>query len=212
MPYTPEFQKLKSRLRELKINMLPKKFSPTGDYNNRIQDRARGYRLLVHAEIEAYLEDVSRIVVNKKINEWKKNRIPSRILISFIACYHSGWVEYDEVHNEEITKLAKSRKNIKEIIEEVIDHAQQQYMNNIMTNHGVRKNNLKKIIIPLGIDMTDLDQTWLNDLDDFGKKRGDLAHKSKSTQSSIDPKVEYNRISNILEGLKELDKKIYEIL
>ena len=42
--------------------MLPEKFSPTGDYSDRQLDRARGFRLLAHAEIEAFLEDIGAII------------------------------------------------------------------------------------------------------------------------------------------------------
>lgn len=60
MAPSKRFIELKGRLVELRQNLLPVKFSATGDYTDIQMDHARGYRLLAHAEIESYLEDVSR--------------------------------------------------------------------------------------------------------------------------------------------------------
>ena len=85
MRLSNRFKELRSRLRELRLHLLPASFSPTGDYTDRQQDRARGYRLLVHAEIESYLEDVSRETVTQAIRDWKKSNKPSNIIVSFLA-------------------------------------------------------------------------------------------------------------------------------
>src|SRR5690554_4327391 len=114
MPVSTRFKEMRTRLKELRRHLLPAKFSPTGEYSDRQLDRARGYRLLVHAEIESYLEDVAREVATKAIQEWSNNKKPSTILLSFLASYHSGWDTNDERTNDEIIKLAKSRTRIKE--------------------------------------------------------------------------------------------------
>jgi hypothetical protein len=147
--------------------MLPEEFSKTGLYSRRKQDRARGFRLLIHAEIEAYLENMAKDVVTERIRRWKRNRTPSNLLLAFLACYHSGWLEYDEEKKIKLIELAKSRKPIKDSIEEIIDLAQQQFIQNLKNNHGVREKNLKSLILPTGIELSGLDQTWIADLDDL---------------------------------------------
>jgi len=209
---TSRYMELQKRLSELRRHMLPKKFSPTGTYSERVQDRARGFRLLVHAEIEAYLEDMARIVVTDRIREWKRSRTPSNLLLAFLACYHSGWIEYDETHNLRLIELARSRRKIKDTIGEIIDLAQTQFIKQLKDNHGVRENNLKTLILPTGIELSELDQTWIADIDDFGKLRGDIAHKAKSTIGSMNPQDEYLRVKNLLRGLKELDEKLNAVI
>ncbi len=210
MPNTKRFKELSKRVNELRRNMLPKDFSKTGTYSDRVQDRARGYRLLIHAELEAYLEDISKNVVVDRIREWKKNRTPSNLLLAFLACYHSGWIEYDENHNLKLIELARSRNKIKEKIEEIIDQAQDQFVKRLKYNHGIREKNLRTLILPTGIELKELDPTWLADLDDFGKQRGDIAHQSKG-KTAINPEDEYNRVKNLMVGMKELDKRLNDI-
>lgn len=191
--------------------MLPE-FSPTGAYNPEDEDRARGYRLLVHAEIESYLEDQAIQVIKDKIDAWRINRTPSNLILSFLACYHSGWVESDDDNNLRIIELSKSRKRIKEVISEIIDQAQAQFIQILRNNHGVREKNLKKLILPTGVELSDLDPSWIADLDDFGKQRGEIAHKANMTTGAINPEDEYKRVKNLLIGLIQLDTKLTQIL
>lgn len=165
MRVSNRFKELRARLRELKLHLLPNTFSPTGDYSDRQQDRARGYRLLVHAEIESYLEDVSRETVTQAIRDWKSNQKPSIVIVSFLASYHSSWNVVEEITNEEIIQIAKSRKNVKDSVEEVIDLAQRQFTQKLKENHGVKDKNFKTLILPLGVEISSLDQTWLTNLD-----------------------------------------------
>lgn len=123
MPTSIRFKEMRARLTELRHHMLPAKFSPTGDYSDRQLDRTRGYRVLVHAEIESYIEDVAREAVTQAIQKWRKNRKPSAILLAFLAAYHSGWNTNDERENVDIMRLAKGRSRVKDSINEAIDIA-----------------------------------------------------------------------------------------
>ena len=191
--------------------MLPKVFSPTGEYTSRQEDRARGYRLLVHAEVESYLEDISRETVTNAIKKWKSEKKPSQIMISFLASYHSSWSATNELDNEEIINIARSRKNVTDSVNEIVELAQLQFTKKLKNNHGIKDKNFKTLIVPLGIEINELDATWLTNLDSFGTRRGDVAHKSAHTQGTINPQDELNAVSNILIGLEELDRKIHKI-
>ena len=59
--------------------------------------------------------------------------------------------------------------------------------------------------------MSDLDPTWIINLDEFGKLRGDVAHQSNKTTGRLNPEDEYQRVSQIIQGLRALDQKLYEI-
>lgn len=201
---------MRARLSELRKHMLPSKFSQTGSYSDRQLDRARGYRVLVHAEIESYLEDVAREAVTKAIRDWKGSQRPSMILLSFLASYHSGWDSNEERGNEEIIKLARARSRIKDAVDEAIDIAQTQYIARVRDNHGVKEKNFKRLVLPLGLKLDNLDATWITNLDNFGSNRGETAHKAKRATGQINPEDEYKAVQKLLEGLKELDEKIIE--
>jgi hypothetical protein len=211
MGTSTRFKELRSRLSELRRHLLPAKFSPTGTYSDYILDRARGYRLLAHAEIESYLEDVSRAVVTDAIRSWKKHRKSSSLLISFLACYHSSWSVDDTTHQEEIIRIAKSRNRLKDSVDEIIDLAQTQFIQIIQNNNGIKQKNFKSLVLPTGVDVDKLDQTWLTNLDEFGKLRGDIAHNAKKATGQINPADEYGRIRALLGGLQELDKQIIQV-
>ncbi len=208
MPSSKRFRELKTRLNELRRHFLPINFSKTGDYSDRQIDRAKGYRLLAHAEIEAFIEDQARETVTTAIKNWKNTKKSSQPLISFLAAYHSGWSVDDSISNDEIIRIARSRTKVKESINQIIDLAQSQFIQRIKDNHGVREANLLVLVMPAGIDPAELDSSWIANLDSFGRSRGELAHNSKKTTTAINPKTELDTVENLLVGLEDLDKRI----
>ena len=208
MPESNKFKELRSRLRELRVNLLPKNFSPTGDYSKRHLDRARGYRLLAHAEIEAYMEDICRETVTIAVSRWKNDKKPSPVILALMAAYHSSWNAAEASQKEEIIRIAKSRKNISSSILDVIELAHLQFIQRVKDNHGIKDKNVKSMVLPTSIDIQDLDQTWLTNLDNFGRLRGEVAHKAIGAQGEINPQDEFNTVKNLLDGLKDLDVRL----
>jgi hypothetical protein len=209
MAHTQRFNILKARLRELRKRMLPSIFSPTGNYSDRQKDHARGYRLLAHAEIESYVEDAAREVIFKALRDWTLTQKPSKTIVAFMSCYHSSWRPDDTNAQDEVLRLARNRKCIADNAKEILDAASNQYIEQLKNNHGIRTKNLQRILVPAGIDLTTLDQTWLTNIDTFGELRGRVAHNSAArVTESIDPKTEYDRVKGLLEGLKNLDEML----
>lgn len=208
MPNSQEFKSLARRVGQLKKHLLPRPFSQIGAYSDAEQDCARGFRLLVHAEFESFIENAAQRVITAGIKNWKQTRIPGNLLLAFITCYHSAWIEFDELHTKQIIELARSRKAVKERIEEIVDLAQTQYINRLKENHGIRDKNLKTLLLPTGLDFTTLNQTWLTAMDEFGKARGAIAHLPVGTTGSVNPEDEFKRVKELLIGLRELDEKL----
>jgi hypothetical protein len=200
------FKELKKRLRELRNHMLPAKFSPTGDYSNRQLDRARGYRLLVHAEIEAFIEDVTFEAATKGVSDWSHGKGVSDCLFCLIVNYHHGFKV--EGIDDDSPFPATSRPKPKDEMKEVVDVAIKQYRKIQDDNHGVREENLLRLILPIGVRKDDLDALWITNLNEFGKRRGDVAHKAVKAQQQIDPRNEFQGVEDLLVGLKRLDELI----
>ena len=189
--------------------MLPQSFSPTGDYSDRQLDRARGFRLLAHAEIEAYLEDIGLDKAKEVVDQWKNSKTTTDALFCLVAHYHVGFeVADEEVLDEAFT--VSSRKRVADEIADVANRALTQYGSIVSSNNGVKEENLLRIVLPIGIRKGDLDSTWITDLQEFGKKRGTLAHKSVSTHHPINPQQEWNDVLNLLVGLENLDGLVSE--
>ena len=213
MNETSLLSSLKERLASLRTNLLPVRFSATGDYNARQLDKARGYKLLVHAEIEYYLEQLAVVAVRSAMEKWDNVREPSITLISLLACYHSGWDEFDDQRQKAIIERAKYRAKVK-LADNIIKESQQQFMKLIAENHGIKAKNIEVMFSPTGIDFSALDPSWLSLMDSFGTARGAMAHRSHtdSVVKEINPEDESNDVNNIILGLENLDKLLIDIL
>jgi RiboL-PSP-HEPN len=198
------FRELKKRVAELQKHLLPKVFSPTGDYKERVRDSARGFRVLAHAEVEYYLETIATHVIDKSISSWKTKKKTNYVLVAFLAAYHRGWMV--DATDRPVFAPASGVKPSKTIIE-AVDAANSQYKTEIIRkNNGIKIANLHAIFLPIGVDFDMLDQTWLSTVESYGKQRGEIAHQSKKAQQQIDPKGELDKISQVLVGLEELDQ------
>jgi hypothetical protein len=205
MPQSKRFRILKKRLAEIRKNFLPREFSATASYTAKQIDLARGYRLLSHAEIEAFIEDIASTVIRSKVQRWEANRKPSNLLVAFLACYHAGWSESSD---DPGAMPEASRKKVKNDAAEVVRLAFTQYMQKVRENHGVKDSNIKRLILPTGVALTDLDQAWLANLNSFGELRGIVAHTSVSTQQTLDPQNELQTVNSLIVGLSQLDELI----
>ena len=175
--------------------MLPPIFSPIGQYTEQEYDRARAYLVLAHAEIEAYCEERGAKVAQRAHNQFAQRGCRNVVLVGLLRFHHA------QTRNP-WTHLDKSAPRI--------DKAVNYYLCSIIgQNHGIREENLSKLLFPIGIDPADLDNVWLTTMDSFGLSRGAIAHTSVKTQQPIDPETEFLRVTTqIIPGLKKLDKKI----
>lgn len=191
------YKRLVSRLERLRQHFLPAQFSPTGMYGARDQDLARGYLVLVHAEIEAYCEDRSEAVARRAHERWKRNGRLGKTL--------RGLISFHNVQNRQPWKAIDRAPNR-------VDAAVQSYLSVITQNHGIKEENICKMLFPIGIEIRELDNVWLATIDSFGTMRGTIAHKSVIAQQAVDPATEYTRLTNqILPGLRKLDRKISDL-
>jgi hypothetical protein len=189
------------RLGQLRKRLLPKAFSPTGSYNMRQYDKVRAYRLLAHAEVESFLEDRAREVANNAYNKWRADHRPRSVLISLLA-FH---LQQEALS---VQKLREVLAGIRTHTDDSVKSATQRYNIMLSQNHGIRDENILRILLPLGIEPTDIDSVWLSTIHAFGTTRGETAHTSIRTQQPPDPAGELKIVSNILGGLKKIDKRL----
>ena len=198
---SPRYAYLIGRLAELRKRLLPKVFSPTGSYYVQQYDKVRAYRLLAHAEVESYLEDRAREVAMSAYNKWQINHRPRSVLISLLA-FH---LQQDGLSAQKMKEvLAGARQHT----DDSVKSANQAYNKMLSDNNGIKEENILRILLPLGIEATDIDSVWLTTIHDFGKQRGETAHTSIRTQQPPDPQSEFRIVSDIVVGLKKIDQKL----
>ena len=87
MATSPRYKELQRSVRKLRRALLPGKFDPTGSYRGaeRTHLRAISFRILLHAEIESFIEDRAYELFDEAWNAWTNHRVPSRVLSALLA-------------------------------------------------------------------------------------------------------------------------------
>lgn len=143
-----DYSELESRLLTLEERYLPS-LSPTAQYTPVQEDDMRALRVLAHAEIEFFLERLCELLTNDLERECQSRRAASGSVNSIFLT----WAE---------SAAKKSRTAFN-------------------SNNGVKDTDLHNMFGPLGFDDEIFDQVdplFLNKMKQFGKRRGDTAHKS----------------------------------
>ncbi len=160
------------------------------------QDKLRAFRLLMHAEIEFFLEESVRALLCFIESEWVtyKRYYPA---LKYLILYSDS--RFDA------KSYIKPEDRIKDIIKSfktLIDNK----------NHGIKQKNIISLVVPLGVRNKQLDVAWLSTMDGYGELRGKYAHKSYSSVTVIiDKNTEINELRNVLNGLKKLDSRLQEL-
>ena len=88
-------------------------------------------------------------------------------------------------------------------------------MKTINQNHGLKEANILALLLPVGIDSSDLDLNLLVQLNTFGAERGLVVHSSATsyrTKQPPDPVDELNKIKQITQGLLQIDELINALI
>ena len=196
------FRELTIRIGQLE-KLLPA-LSPIGTYTLAEYDFVRSFRLLAHAEIEAFLEDRARSVADDAVRRWHADRRPRRVLLGLLV-FHAKSAGLSEQNLRNLSTQPASH------ISNSIDRAHQQYRTRLSKNHGIREENLLGILLPLGLEGSDIDTAWLATTDGFGARRGETAHTAIAVQQPLDPQTERQTVKDIVAGLDALDRTLSEV-
>lgn len=195
--YTEHYKELKKRLNQLEKQLIPKT-STTGSYTLRQIDSIRSYRLLVHAELEWYFENVATDIVKYALDKWLTKGKSSKVLTSLLT-----YTDLDYSLKQKHPNVNKY-VNLTDRIHRVVS----KYTGAIRQNHGIKEENLLGILVPIGFDIDSFDQSWLATMSSFGENRGATAHKSYKVQQPIDPVSEVNTVNLILSETKKIDEEL----
>jgi len=193
-------------LTKLRRALLPTKFDPTGNYRRQesVHLRAVSFRLLVHAEIESYLEDKAIELASRGWTVWKSARITTDVTVALIAfagveaCKAPGKLGGDPKKQKAYDDYAV-----------LLEKANGIWRYDLKNNHGVKEENVLALFLPLGISPTELDTTLLADLSSYGALRGEVAHASSLSVTTLaDPKSEFQKAELLIRDLTKLDASI----
>ncbi|BDU70181.1 hypothetical protein GETHOR_22820 [Geothrix oryzae] len=166
------FTNLEQSIRELKRVYLDDALA-SGSPNTDHQELARAFLTLAHAELEFYVEEALRELAIQSFAGVCAGTFgrPSIALVAF-----SGL----EPKNGG-TALSTGKKKTPRQLAMRFGEAHAVLLQRLDRNTGVREKHIASMAIPLGLDSSSIDSTWLNDLDAFCTARGAFAHMSRTT-------------------------------
>lgn len=158
---TVRFDRLYSRSISLRDRYLPEKPNEIGDYSEEQQDDARACILLIHAEVESYLEELAERL-----------------------CAHVGELiakeHYDSLTSSFLFFYGARTNEIKDVksLEDVAKGAVALHGRVLHGNNGIKSKDISKMFNPFFVGGIDLDASLEQVLDSFGALRGKCAHSS----------------------------------
>jgi hypothetical protein len=209
------YDQLENRLLELRNHLLPTPFDATGTYDDdKVATSVLAYRVLTHAEIEAYFEDRVLDAALGAKKAWAERKHVSRVALCLLAFSGKDMPappDTLEAPSENKRKVWPGLIEIGQRFEPIVTS----YFKMVREdNHGIRERNLLSLLLPVGLEHARLDPTFLANMDSFGKLRGAAAHTSsrRGVQSAADPADEHARVNGLLEGIKVLDGHLDELI
>ncbi len=187
MANSRRYHQLINRLNIIANSYIPAT-NPLGNYTSREKDDLRAYLLLVHAEFESYFEEVSADKVRQAHSRWLESRTKSNVLLALTS--------FCEYQNKEVELHERVKKSMS------------LYFNKLQKNNGVKEKNILDILLPVGIEHSQLDSTWLSTMNSFGAKRGEVAHSAAAVQNPLDPVSVRSDVVLILAEIQVLDEHI----
>ena len=97
--HTEKYIRLKARLNKLRKVYLPRVFSPTGTYTDSVFEKVRAYKVLAHAEMEYYFEEVALAIAQKAYRTWQSGGKSSTPLLSLVAYYEGQFPPPPDMHD-----------------------------------------------------------------------------------------------------------------
>lgn len=176
-------------------------------------DRLHAYRVLVHAEIEGFIEGLATTMLDVT-----KSKLTSGVLTHaghhLVVYWGVSRLRTDAAkaryppftRTQAATDVTMSTANFFAAIES--------HRERVKGNHGLKAANVRQLLLPLGCREATFDTGLLDLLDDFGEKRGAVAHTSGvvGAQNWPSGSTEIARVAALLPGLKGLEQSVPRLL
>ncbi|MET8556375.1 HEPN domain-containing protein [Streptomyces sp. NPDC004959] len=193
------FQELETRITELEKHLIPSPFDPTGSYDDVVYEHTRAFRVLIHAEFEAFIEDRVIEVVNTAYSRWEYSGVISTSLLSVVAYKES-------LHAIPESLSDASQKKKYPDLKARVEAAKNEFNRYVRTkNHGIKEKNILRLLMPIGVTEDEIDPVWLNLTETWATARGEVAHSSAKMQVRPDPQNEVKTVRQLLSGFRDVD-------
>jgi len=170
-------------------------------------DDFAAFRLLTHAELEGYFESKALDALTALDTIFKNGQVLTSRFVALIYLYlwqekHQPSWPYGQ--GDDMQSRQKDRAYTKQLAEKALGFGRQF----IAANNGIKESSIHVLSAVMGFFPDELDQILVSELNQYGKNRGDVAHKSWffNTRTFESADIEKNRLITIL----QLTKAFYE--
>ena len=196
-----EFRNISQEISKLKSGLMNFHAREDGAYTDEELLKCRAFIAFSHAEVETYLEKIASRILEESYNQWKTRAVYG-LVIATLLIFRS---------QREVAIPDNPMPPTKNAVPDVISDAFKMQRKAIAANNGIKRNNLSTMLLPLGILPDDLDELMLTQLDEMGKRRGEMVHKPNkvSLQNIRDPFTgEQHDIDQLIAAIGTLDDKL----
>lgn len=199
MNHTTQYGLLIKRDQELRRALLPPKRSPTGNYKQSTYERVQGYKLLFHAELEYYFEEITKSIMKNAKDKWDNSHEASPTLVSLMA--------YCTKSFSSIPEYVRDQHAVDDLTKRINCAYSEHFAYIKSKNHGIKEKNILALLLPIGVEIGDIDNGLLIALNNFGADRGEIAHSTKAKLCATPDDAEAT-VNNILQLLAPFDSKL----
>ena len=199
---TQEYKQLSRAVANLEKELMDFRPRQADEYLRSELLKCQAFVVFAHAEIEVYFESIATRILNYAEKFWKKDGKIGRVVASLIAFRTSEKTYIPDCPNA-VTKNSNLRL--------IIDDAFAKHRENIGKKNGIKRANITKLLWPVGLFDDHFSEVFLIQLDQTGKRRGEMVHKSSRVSLSTigDPFAdEKETINKLLEEIKDFDQKL----
>jgi hypothetical protein len=190
-----EYNRLTQSIADLKADLMNFPPSPTILYSNSELLKCQAFVVFSHAEMQVYWEAIARRILQEAERRWKTETQIDRVIATLVAFRRPERVSIpkDPLNPHDGGNFGK-----------IVDEAIKAHSEVIGENNGIKRSNIADLLIPIGVLPGDFVEVMLIQLDQTGKKRGDLVHKSSkvSARTIRDP---------FADEMKDIDDLVTEI-
>lgn len=205
------YGRLLNALNENADAFYPKDYRSRLDFEDVEIRKIIAFRLLVHAEVEEYIEESCRAIANGAWARWQSSAQPTKPLLALVAfsAQHLGLPPGEwQAPQPTQRKLWPDKVTLTNRVNLAISA----YNMLLKENHGIKESNLMRVLLPVGVPWSDVPPVLVAQMDSYGASRGAVAHVSfGSVSKSVSPVDEWDSANNLVAQLKDLEA-IFELL
>lgn len=200
-----EYRKLVDAVDELRAHLMDFEASPVEPYTKGQLLKCQAFVVFSHAEMQVYWEAVSRRILSEAETKWKTTSEINRVIGTLVAFRRPEQVSVPTDPSQ-----PHDKGNFSWLVREALK-AQTEV---IAGNNGIKRANISELLVPLGVLPSDFVEAMLIQLDQAGKKRGEMVHKSSrvSLQNIRDPiSDEMKGVDDLILEIGSFDSKLEEM-